>query len=321
MKHIDIAIVGVGALGKRHLESVLKSSWPMDVYCIDMNPQALDAFKWEDSFENKKLHFATDFTELPTKLDWALFAMSSAGRREIFDALVEKVRVPYIVFEKVLFQRESDYAHVAARLSELGIKAWVNCARRVQDCYRQLRDEMVDMREFELHVSGGEWGLACNAIHMIDLVEYLSGCKDTEVSRLDLEDIIVDSKRKGYKEVYGLVAGHSGRCRNFTISCCRESRVPVQIDIVSDRVRVRIEEGRGIMTIASEGNQYVPEERPFRMKYQSQLTQDVLESIVSTGNCGLARFEDSARLHLQFIRPLIKFFEDHGMEKGVCPIT
>lgn len=321
MKHIDIAIIGVGALGKRHLESVLKSSWPMDVYCVDVNNHALDGFAWEDTFGNKKLRFCTDVSQLPPRLDWVLFAMSSSGRREMFDAVISKTTVPYIVFEKVLFQREDDYEHVAVKLSELGIKAWVNCARRVQDCYRQLKDEMSEAREFEVHVSGGEWGLACNGIHMLDLVEFLSGGESTEVTDLSLQDVIVDSKRKGYKEVYGSIVGHSGRCRNFTITCYRKSKVPVRVDIVSDLSRIQVEEGRGVMTVASAGKQFVSEELPFKLKYQSQLTQEVMESILSTGDCGLPTFGDSSRLHLQFLRPLMAFFENHGMEKGICPIT
>lgn len=321
MKRIDIAIIGVGALGKRHLESVLKSSWPMDVYCVDVNAHALDGFAWENTFGNKELHFCTDVSQLPKSLDWTLFAMSSAGRREMFDAVISKTTVPYIVFEKVLFQREADYGHVAAKLSEFGIKAWVNCARRVQDCYRQLKDEMSTVHEFEVHVSGGEWGLACNGIHMLDLVEFLSGDRATEVTELNLLDVIVDSKRKGYKEVYGSLAGHSGRCRNFSITCYRESRMPVRVDIVSGLSRIQIEEGRGLKTVASVDKQFVSEELPFKLKYQSQLTQEVLESIVSSGDCGLPSFADSSRLHLQFLRPLMTFFENHGMEKGVCPIT
>ena len=321
MKHIDIAIIGVGALGKRHLESVLKSSWPMDVYCVDVNSHALDGFALEDSLGNKKLHFCTNVSRLPPRLDWVLFAMSSAGRREMFDAIISKTATSYIVFEKVLFQREVDYEHVAAKLPDLGIKAWVNCARRVQDCYRQLKEEMSKSREFEVHVSGGEWGLACNGIHMLDLVEFLSGDPSTEVAELNLEDVIVDSKRKGYKEVYGAIVGRSGRCRNFTITCYRESRLPVRVDIVSDRSRIQVEEGRGAMTVTAVDKQFAPEEQPFKLKYQSQLTQEVLESILSTGDCGLPTFADSSRLHLRFLRPLMAFFENHGMEKGVCPIT
>ena len=39
MKEWNIAVIGCGALGKRHLESILKSELPLKVYCVDINAQ------------------------------------------------------------------------------------------------------------------------------------------------------------------------------------------------------------------------------------------------------------------------------------------
>ena len=57
------------------------------------------------------------------------------------------------------------------------------------------------------------------------------------------------------------------------------------------------------------------------MPYQSQMTQYVIEDILLKGTCKLTTYEESSRMHLEFIKPLIEFFEKHGMEKGLCPIT
>ena len=57
------------------------------------------------------------------------------------------------------------------------------------------------------------------------------------------------------------------------------------------------------------------------MPYQSQMTQYVIEEILTNKTSRLTSFNDSSRLHLEFIRPLIKFFEKNGMETGICPIT
>lgn len=46
-----------------------------------------------------------------------------------------------------------------------------------------------------------------------------------------------------------------------------------------------------------------------------------MEDILLKGESRLTKFDISARLHLEFIKPLIKFFEENGMEEGKCPIT
>ena len=38
----NIAIIGVGALGKRHLESILKSELPLQIYVVDNHKEAVN---------------------------------------------------------------------------------------------------------------------------------------------------------------------------------------------------------------------------------------------------------------------------------------
>ena len=311
----------IGALGKRHLSSILNSELGFDVYCYDINPNALDNFEWSNQYNNKTLKMITSFDELPDSVDFALFAMTSTGRREVFDKLVEHVKVKNILFEKVLFQRIEDYSHVQIKLKELGIKAWVNCARRQMDCYQELRERLSSAKEMRIDISGGEWGLACNAVHEIDLVEFLAGSENTQVTELDLLPLIADSKRPGYKEVYGTVKGHSGKCTEFFINCMKDTNVQDVLTINTDIGQFIVFEGnRKLLSMTAENN-YELKVEPFEILYQSQMTQFVLEDILLRGTSRLADFDTSARLHLQFIEPLVQFFNDHGWEEKSCPIT
>lgn len=316
----QIAIIGLGALGRRHLESLFKSEIPFEVYCVDVNEHALNGFD-KILYRGHNVVFGTDVGILPKKLDWVLFAMTSKGRREMFDAVAAVSEVSSVVFEKVLFQRIEDYEHVARVLSERQIKAWVNCARREQVCWQNLRERMSSCKCFEVHVSGSEWGLACNAIHMMDAVEFISDGGHIELVDVNLEDRVADSKRPGFKEVYGCLSGHCGRCRNFSISCSEGGAVPLQIDVVTDQFRCRIEESKGRMTLFDSQTAFSGREIEFKLKYQSQLTQLTFEEIMGKGKCWLPTYDESMRIHLQLLRPLIKFFEKQGMEESVCPIT
>ena len=72
-----ILVVGLGALGKRHLSSILNSSLPLDIYCYDINPNCLDSFTFEDKFNNKSLCIISNFAEISSEIDFALFSMTS----------------------------------------------------------------------------------------------------------------------------------------------------------------------------------------------------------------------------------------------------
>lgn len=312
-----IAVIGMGALGKRHLESILKAPIPLDIYCVDVNADAINGFSTE-SIAGHRVIFSTDITVLPASLDWVLLATTSAARRMLFDAVVAHSTVKYMVFEKVLFQKVEDYEHVERRLKELGIKAWVNCPRREQNSWQAFRARLSQEGEFTVNISGSSWGLACNCVHMLDLVQYLSAPAELENVEAKFDEQIIDSKRAGYKEVNGSVRGHCGRCTNFTIVCLPSGTDPLTIEVVTSRASYRIEEGRGKITINSGDS---VKELPFEMKYQSQLTQQVLMGILSQGTCELATYEESKRIHLALINPIIEFFESKGMEAGICPIT
>lgn len=315
-----VLILGMGNLGKRHLASIVNSNLDMDIYCYDINPNALDDFEYQNLNDNKTISKISTFDDLE-EIDFALFAMTSNGRRKAFEDLIEKVKIRNILFEKVLFQNVEDYYFVQKKLDELGIKAWVNCARRQMDCYQILKEELSNAKEMYIEMCGSEWGLACNIIHEIDIIEFLADSNETQIEKLDLLPQVFDSKRVGYKEVYGTIIGQSGKCKKFSITCLRESNVPDIMTISTDIGQFIIIESQNKLIKMSDKNDYVLDIIDFKIPYQSQMTQFVIEDILLSGNSKLTKFHDSMRLHLIIVKPLISFFEKMGMEEGKCPIT
>lgn len=314
----NIAVIGVGALGKRHLQSIMNSKYDMKIYCIDPYEHAMDGFLDENQSVNKEVFFSTNIDIVPREIDFALFSMSSNGRREMFEQLIERATVKYVVFEKVLFQKVEDYYAVEKELKENGIKAWVNCGRRVQDLWMGLKKEMDKVETFEYHIAGGRWGMACNTVHILDAIAYLAGCDDMILLDLNLKNEIIESKRKGYKEFFGTIDGRCGKCNNFSISCY-DTDLPSVIDIITPDCRYRINEAKGECSKTSIDGSVI--ETNFKVKLQSQLTETYIESLFKTGTLALASFEESMKIHLSLIEPLTDFFVRNGMEERLCPIT
>lgn len=315
---INIAIIGVGALGKRHLESILKSELPLQIYVVDNNEEAVSKVI---KMDEKCIVGGTDTNILPKEIDLAIISTSSAERKTVFQQMISDSKVKYIIFEKVLFQRIEEYFEVEKLLKEQGIKAWVNCARREQPSYQELKKIVDKSNYFAFQMAGGDWGLGCNGIHMLDLIQFLSGSQECIIDRLNLLPIVEESKRIGYKEIYGTISGSCGKCLSFSITCFHCSTSPSRLELSGDNFYASIEEGIHKLTFMSADDGWNTNIREFPLYYQSQQTQKVIEKIMNTGDCNLPQYKESMQLHLSYIEPLIKFFEEQGLEKGLCPIT
>lgn len=312
----NIAIIGVGALGRRHLQSMVELQNQYHIYAVEINKELFPAL----NKEFPQVKFITTIEELPDSLEVVVIATNSNVRRLLFEQLVMHSNVKNIIFEKVLFQKEEDYYFVQEKLKELSINAWVNCARREWDSYKLLKEELESYDELHLSAVGGQWGLGCNCIHILDLIEYLS---ENEINTIDmsrLENKIIESKRKGFYEFFGTIMGDCGKCKSYKITCI-DSPLPFYIEITTEKSRYMIDEGNNYLFISTEESNWQWKKQEFTQVYQSQMTGRVIKSIIDNGICNLPNFESSMKLHLKYIIPLIDFFKSNGMEENLCPIT
>ena len=313
----NIALIGAGALGKRHLQSLYDLHEKYDLYVVEVNKSAISALQEE----MPDVRYVESISSLPKDIAAAVIATSSNVRRTVFDELINSCNVDNIIFEKVLFQREEDFYAVKDQLEQKGIHAWVNCARREWQAYKDFREKIKDCKVIECNIVGGAWGMGCNAIHMLDIIEYLAGCKVDELDISKLEPGIEESKRRGFYEFYGTITGSAGKCKRFCITSIKESALPLQIEFVTENGRYIIQEWAGRMLAFEEESGWTMNECEFRPTFQSQMTARVVKDILDEGKASLTDYEDSMDLHLKYIIPLISYFNDNGIKGDICPIT
>ena len=314
---MNVAVIGVGNLGRRHLQALEELKGKNEIFGVEINQSAIPALKQEYPW----VRFVPCVSELPTAICTAGMATNANVRRELFDQLVSHASVSNIIFEKVLFQTREDYEHVRTELARLGIHAWVNCARREWDAYKRLREELAHCREMHFSACGGNWGLGCNTIHMLDLIEFLSGDKVGTVEISGLQNHLVESKRKGFYEFFGTIRGTAGKCKDYMITCMQDASLPLSIEITTESGRYLIYEGSNVIRKSTLQNSWQWQEEEFKQVYQSQMTGRIVRSIQERGICNLTEYEASMELHLKYIVPLISFFNKNGMEGEICPIT
>jgi hypothetical protein len=166
-----------------------------------------------------------------------------------------------------------------------------------------------------LEVSGGQWGLACNAIHFLDLVAWWTGETLQEVATGRLRTGWIESKRQGFMEVSGtLEARFSGGSRAALTA--DETGAPVTLALDDGRHEWQISEAAGLAR-RSDGLQI-----PGSLPYQSALTGPLVESIVERGRCDLPTLEESAEIHRVFVRAMHLHWQHAGHPSSIAvPIT
>ncbi len=317
----NIAIIGCGNLGRRHLESTVKCKFPINIYVYDINT---DVFQLADEIikDKKKcqettINYITSLNYLPKELFTVIIASSASGRAETIKNLLNISTIKYLILEKVLFQKYEDYDEIATVLSENKVITYVNCPRRYYPVYNEIKKKLLN-KEFSFYLHGGNWGLACNFIHYLDLLAYIGGSDRITVDISGLDDDIIESKRQGYKEITGSIRGKIGKCKNYNIVSEKENDNKTVLIFESDKEKILILEAENLLyTIENDSINC----KEFRIYYQSELTERYIESLAEEGRCDLTMFSESSILHKAFIKPLIEYFAERGERGRLCPIT
>lgn len=324
---INLAIVGCGQMGSRHLQSLAKIDRAVEIFVIDPSETALNMAKerlqeCEHNPNIKNVYFNNRIEFLPGKISVAIVATDSNIRRVTVENVVASSQVDNFILEKVLFTKIEDYTTIGRLFNKEGIKAWVNCPRRIYPFYQQLRQKLQSASFFEYRASGSNWGLGCNAIHMLDSVAFLFGRNKIDLFTDQLDSTCIESKRSGYKEFTGTLFGRISNIGVVSLTSHPNGKVPFIIDISTDLLRCIICESSGHAWIAELVNDWKWTVVEFPKMYQSHLTHLAVQQILNTGDCGLTSYEESCALHLQVIEAFLKHInKQHDKEVLSCPIT
>ena len=320
-----IALIGAGQLGSRHLQGLLKIDRALIIEVVDPSEAALDlcierAKEVDHGKYEKSISYFKYTSELSLKLDICIIATSAAVRFDILTEVLNTKLVKKIILEKILFQHLEHYSLAAMMLSSKGVDCWVNCPRRLFPVYRDIKSMIKDGEKLTFTAIGGDWGLACNAIHFIDLTSYLSNSTEFYYDTAGIEDM-KPSKRRGYYELLGTLIGRKEKNVEFFLHSRNENTAAIKIQILSDRYFWQLDEGTGTLQTTSIGTVESVISN-FKVSYQSELSNVICEDILTTGQCDLPGFELSRKLHQPLIESLLEVFNKRSQNKfNYCPIT
>ena len=244
---LHLAILGCGQIGSRHLQSLALLEEPAQIHLVDPSGQSLETAEERFSQVVSASHSGafrlirhSSPDTLPATLDLAIIASSSIHRAGLCERLLDASQPKFLILEKFLFQRAADYARIGDLLFAKQVPTYVNQWMATTFAFQRITSwigaERVDMK-----VSGRGWGLCCNAVHYIEPFQHLTGHQQLHVGSAVFDEGCQDSKRSGYRELFGTIRIGSDDGSSLELSC--DSGPPedvIHIAISSGRRSVQI---------------------------------------------------------------------------------
>jgi hypothetical protein len=319
---VIILISGAGQLGSRYLQGMSQCEKHLKIYVHDFNEEALlkARQRWDEvsNSNNHEVLYITSLELLPKNIDIAIVATTASVRLSATSNICNCTKVKYWVLEKVLAQNEHEIDQILSLIDSS--KAWVNTPRRLMSWHQNIKNNLDWDSPVNFLVKGGSWGLACNAIHFLDLFSWWSGESLKSVNTENLNKDWFKSKRAYYWEVLGELKVEFSNGSKATIYADQSSE-PVLIKVEnnyseSTNYSWLINEAEG-MALRSDGA-----EISGNMNFQSEITAPMIDSIIDNGFCDLPLLKDSAELHRVFIREMHRHWKKSGNPAATfVPIT
>lgn len=310
-----VVILGCGQLGSRHLQALKSVDQDLDITVYDPLSESLNiASDRYRQFVGKdhKVAFITEMCH-GEHFDLVIVATSSDVRADVIENLLSSNDVQYMVLEKLLFNKKYQYEKIETLLESKGVKAWVNCSMRIMPFYKDVEKALSGSNPVHYRVTGAGYGLVTNAIHYIDHMAHLNKCLDFFIDTEAIERRFYESKRKGFKELNGTITIRFGNGGTGSILCLPEGTMPVCIEISGKDYRCISKESEGRAWVSKFSNDWVWEEVIAPLPYQSQMTAWIASELFESGQCGLASYNDSSRIHQTFLDALARFLKEASL--------
>lgn len=326
---MNIIVIGAGQIGSRHIQSLctLENKFSLDI--IDPSTDSISNLKKilanssNLKLETKELNYFDNLDQIKENYDFAIIATSSNIRKNVSKELLEKSKIRYVILEKFLFPRLSDYDEFEESLVNIPSKIWVNCSRREMDIYKEIKAKLTSYDHLSFNASGSNWSIGSNSIHLIDIFSYLTNSTDLSIQTDFLDPEIIPNKRSNYIDFTGTLVGKNANNDTFSLSSFKTGVNPSHIVITTDEITYVLNESKGIGFYSNKSENIFDQQFTFKFPYQSELTVKYFSEIFKTGSCNLPSYNESEKIHKILLQSLIEFSKkiSNNQNLDYCLIT
>lgn len=268
---MKVLLVGLGGIGKRHLESLIKLN-DIEIYVFDKNPETYSHIK-----ETKNINIIEALQDINgINFNTAIVAILNYKKAIFIEELVKNNNTDNIIIEKPICQS----IYELNRLKSIGKERnlYINFPSRYYYLIKLLKNQLTHSG-INISVQGNQWGLGCNLSHFLDIFLYLNNSDNNNCKITWNEFNLIDSKREGFLEIDGdlEISLNSNKLRmshnknfkeNYLISFnfIDSNHQEIEIVVLDDKI--------------ISGNEFIPPQLNDQYSiFQSGLTQDYIIGI------------------------------------------
>ncbi len=313
-------LIGCGNIGFRYLQGINNINKRIDIYVVDKSKEAISN---ANILLNKcalnpliSIKYFNDISDFQEEFDLAIIATTALARVKIIEEILNKFKVKSWILEKVLAQSEKDLLKMQ-QFFKNNQNVWVNHPRRLMDFHKIIKKNFSEKNytSLDVYVRGSEWGLACNAIHFIDLVSWWT---KEYIKDFDASNLLnwVESKRKGFEEVYGNLSFSFDNGSNLHLMCDKGVNIFHKVEIITRDGLWEIDE--------LNGNFVLPNKDVIsgELDYLSSIVPYMFSQIIEENKCDLTNLDESINSHIKLINALTNHRKSNIKEKFInLPIT
>lgn len=311
----NVLCVGFGGMGCRHTQSLLGVSPKLNIFVLEPNEEIFQANSARIGAKIDDLTAINSLDDLTIPIDFAIVATSAQPRFELMKSLLAKGIKQFLV-EKVVFQSAAQFKEITALLEKYNAQAYCNFVNRYFPNYLEIKSRLQRNQAISMVVSGGDFGLACNALHYVDLFEFITGNSAILAdSKMDENEI---GNRRGniYKEVTGQQFWRTSSGDSLFISAEKTRTGGNEILITQGETIDILNEEALTHFHYSKENDLISNK--FNLLYTSSLTKIIYEDILKNKTL-LPTIQETEKYHVQFfgaINQTLRLPQD-----AICPIT
>ena len=170
-----------------------------------------------------------------------------------------------------------------------------------------------------MKVHGGNWGMASNMLHYVDLFCFLTNSINFKFENNYLEKKIFKSKRKYYDEIKGVLKITYNK--NELIIEDNNSKKEVTVSINTYNYNYKIFELKNKVIIKNNKNNQLREKK-FILPRQSEFGNSIIKKILQNKKSELIKLENSYKLQKKIISFLnLHFSKIYKKKINKCPIS
>ena len=318
---MNLAIIGCGVIGRRHLESIVNSSInDLNIFVIDTSNECLNECKKIAQNKNTfNIYYLSSAKETNKNFDFVIIANNSKDRFNAIVDLYNYKKPKFIILEKFLFDNLEDYEKAKIIFESINTKVWVN--QWVSTGFSELSNFFNESKIFKIVIHGKNWNLCSNSVHFIDWFHSLNKRNEIQLSEINLKNLVLESKRNEFYETYGKLVF---KCKEnqLTLNCDYDKKGDNKL-LISIFCELKVIEcefsGNQLKgTIRHKNN---TEDFLMHVNYLSERTSGLIESIFKKNKCSLPTYDQSVVHHKLIFQTLKNHFDRNGLTNSNLSVT